>query len=242
MEAVIRFPLGGIPVEIRPSFWLVAVLIAPFPLSAALRPSLLPYLLVWVGVVAVSVLVHEAGHAFSARRLGATVSITLYAVGGYTAWEAPHPVGPWKRAGLAAAGSCVGLLLGAVAWLLGPRSLPPDPGLLTFGVVSFWQVNILWGVLNWLPVRPLDGGHMLLGVLEGLLGDRGRKIADVIFPLATLAGAVAAFAGGLVLLGIFALVLLAGEVREWRAPSPGAPPAPSPQAAAAGDGNGNEDL
>lgn len=247
---MLRFSVRGIPVEIRPSFWLVAALIAPFPITSALRLALLPFLVVWIGVVTVSVLLHEGGHAFLARRFGATVSITLYAVGGYTTWQTPAALGPWKRAAVAAAGSGVGFVLGGVAWWLGPSGMPPAPSPAELAVVSFWQVNILWGVLNWLPIRPLDGGHIFLGVLEGLFGATGRKVADVMFPLTTLAGAVLAFRAGLVLLGLFALVLLVNEARGWRSsptPSDSLSDSPSDPPPIADDGalpqrDGNEDL
>lgn len=226
---MLRFPVGGIPVEIRPSFWLVAILIAPFPLADALRPGLLPYLLVWTLVVGISVLAHEAGHAFSARRFGARVSVRLYAVGGATMWEASEPLGPWQRTGIAAAGSAVGVALGGIALWLGPLLLPAGPGVAHFAVTSFARVNLVWGVLNWIPVRLLDGGHVLSGALEGLFGERGVRVADVVFPVVTLIGVVVAFRSGLVLLGIVAVALLVGEVRYHR-----------PRAAVAADGN--EDL
>lgn len=226
---MLRFSVGGIPVEIRPSFWLVAALIAPLPLAGALRPGILPYLLVWVVVVGVSVLAHEAGHAFSARRFGARVSVKLYAVGGATTWEAPEPLGPWQRTGIAAAGSAVGVALGGLATWLGPLLLPAGPGVAHFAVTSFAQVNLVWGVLNWIPVRLLDGGHVLSGTLEGLFGERGVRVADVVFPVVTLIGVVAAFRSGLVLLGIAAVALLVGEARHLR-----------PRTAVAPDGN--EDL
>ena len=248
---VLRFSVRGIPVEIRPSFWLVAALIAPFPIASSLRPALLPFLLVWIVVVTVSVLLHEGGHAFLARRFGATVSITLYGVGGYTTWQTPAALGPWRRTAVAAAGSVVGFVLGGVAWWLGPDAMPPVPSPAELAVVSFWQVNILWGVLNWLPIRPLDGGHIFLGVLEGLFGATGRKMADLMFPLTTLAGAVLAFRAGLVLLGLFALFLLVNEARGWRrgtsSDSPSDALSSDPPSAIVDEGplfehDGNEDL
>lgn len=229
MVSVLRFSVGGIPVEIRPSFWLVAVLIAPFSLAGSLRPALLPYVLVWMAVVAVSVLAHEAGHALSAHRAGARVSVKLYAVGGATTWETSRPLGPWQRTGIAAAGSAVGIVLGGIATWLGPLLPSSGPGLADFALTSFAQVNLVWGVLNWIPVRLLDGGHVLSGTLEGLFGERGVRIADIVFPVVTLVGVVVAFRSGLVLLGIVALALLVGDLQYLR-----------PRTAVAADGN--EDL
>lgn len=211
---MLRFSALGVPVEVKPSFWIVALLIAPFSLTAGFRVELVPYVLAWVLVVAVSVLAHEGGHAVVARRFGADVAVTLYAVGGATSWETRAPLGPWPRTVIAAAGSGVGFVLGGIAQVLGPGAMPVQPSIAEFAVVSFAQVNLAWGILNWIPIRPLDGGHIFLGLLEGVLGARGRRVADVLFPLATLAGAVFAFRQGLVLLGVFALLLLVGEVRR----------------------------
>lgn len=221
---MLRFSVLGIPVEIKPSFWLVALLIAPFPISSAFSFRTFPFLFAWVAIVGVSVLAHEGGHALVARLFGAEASVTLYAVGGYTTWQTADAIGPWRRTLIAAAGSAVGFVLGGLVWWFGPSTMPPVPSPGEFALVSFWQVNLLWGVLNWLPIRPLDGGHIFVGVLEGMLGSKGVRVADVLFPLTTLAGALYAFQRGLVLLGALALFLLVGEFRRWR---PGGQPVPA---------------
>ncbi|MET0697122.1 MAG: hypothetical protein ABWZ58_06810, partial [Acidimicrobiia bacterium] len=99
------FRLIGIPVTIRPSFLLIAALIG----FTSRRP--LVYLVAWVAIVFVSILIHELGHAITARSYGAEVEIELNGIGGLTSWSVPgKELGPGQRALVAAAGSGVGVL------------------------------------------------------------------------------------------------------------------------------------
>ncbi|MBI5544732.1 MAG: M50 family metallopeptidase, partial [Deltaproteobacteria bacterium] len=74
----IRFRLGPIPVAIEPGFWLMSL---AFGLSARLG---FEAILLWVGVVLVSVLVHELGHALVALVFGVRSHISLHTFGGLT--------------------------------------------------------------------------------------------------------------------------------------------------------------
>lgn len=223
---MLRVSLLGIPLEIRPSFWLVALLIAPLPFEALFRARAYPFYAAWIGVVLVSVVAHEMGHALLARRFGATVAMTLYALGGYTTWETVDPLGPWRRVGVAAAGSAVGFALGGGAWALAGSGILPELNVLQFAVEVFWQVNLLWGVLNWLPIRPLDGGHIFLGILQGIFGRRGSTIADVLFPLFTIGAGLLAWWQGFTIAAFLAVFVLVEEIREWTARRSAARPRP----------------
>jgi Zn-dependent protease len=216
---VIRFRALGIPLTIRPSFWLIALLIAPLPFSYLTRLRAYPFYLAWIGVVLVSVVAHELGHGLVARRLGARTEIVLYALGGYTAWSTEEHLGPWRRVTVAASGSVVGFVLGGGVWLLHRNGFSTDLGVATFAMEAFWRVNLLWGVLNWLPIRPLDGGHIFLGTLQGLFGRVGVRIADVVFPLFTVVAGWWAYSRGYVFAAFLALFVLAEEYRHWSARS-----------------------
>lgn len=184
------------------------------------------FLVMWVLIVFVSVLAHELGHALVARRFGAGSEITLFALGGLTSWEAPRGLSPWRRVAVAASGSAVGFVLGGMVWLAVSSGLVEVYGLVRRGVSLFIVVNVFWGVLNWLPIRPLDGGHIFSGILQALLGKTGERIADVLFPMFTLAAGVWAWQEGLVFAGLLALFVLLDELRRWwpRAPRQGPPP------------------
>ena len=64
-----------------------------------------------------------------------------------------------RRALVAAAGSEVGVLFGGAVWLF-RRFTGPYDEVAGFVVSTLILVNVFWGLLNWLPIRPLDGGHL----------------------------------------------------------------------------------
>jgi len=238
----VKLHLFDIPVHIKWSFWLIALLIAPFSLDTWLESAVIRLMAVWALVVLVSVLVHELGHAIVARHYGAKVSITLYALGGYTIWETATPLGPWRRVAIAASGSAVGFALGGLVWA-GLDVYEPASRVLNFGLAAFWQVNLVWGVLNWLPIRPLDGGHIFSGFLEGSLGPkRGSRVANVVFPVFTAAAGWYAWRQGLVFAAFLAGFVLLSEVQRFgagrRPPPQQAPPERFLFEDTGGDGDG----
>ncbi|MCW2793804.1 MAG: peptidase [Nocardioides sp.] len=157
---------------------LIAVVMAPRVEEASPGLGALKYVagLAFAVVLYGSVLLHEASHAFMARRYGFPVSsITLHFLGGMTAieGEARKPreefmiavVGPLTS--LAVGGAAVGL------WFLGPE------GLILMAVEGLAGANLLVGVLNLIPGLPLDGGRVLKSVVWGITGNphRGTIVA-----------------------------------------------------------------
>lgn len=222
---MIRFSLGSIPVEVRPSHFLVALLLSlrygqeGAAIVTQHRPGTDPnvqWLFVggWVLVIAVSVLVHELGHALAAKAFGFSPHITLIAFGGVTHTEAPQGM-PWtKEAVLTLAGPLFGLLLAiacAGAWLLipAPPGAPPSPELATLlgrtALRRAAELNTFWSVFNLLPLIPLDGGKLAYLIATRLFGGRGVLVAHVL-SLATLVGVLLLLSPGpigLVLLALF---------------------------------------
>ena len=80
----LRFWALGFPVRVHPFFWLVAALLG----LGDGRPQ---PVVIWVGVVFVSVLVHELGHALAARYFRWPASIVLYGGGGLALLEERRP-------------------------------------------------------------------------------------------------------------------------------------------------------
>ena len=153
-----RFVLLGFPVRVDLSFWLVAALIA------ARRP--LELVLLWVGVVFVSILVHELGHAVVARRYGMRPRIDLYSMGGLTSFDASRRLTPRRSIALSLAGPAFGFALAGLV-LAGERFLPPDTHYYARVVVGDLEwVNFGWGLVNLLPVLPLDGGSVMRRLIE----------------------------------------------------------------------------
>jgi Zn-dependent protease len=178
----LRFSLFGFPVRVHLSFLVIAVLIGlSGPEPDAARAA------VWVAVVLVSVLVHELGHAFAARFVGAEPSIDLYALGGLTAFAPPRPLGRVQAIGISLAGPFSGFALGLLvlsgASVFGVEHPSPfvGPGAPVVDVVigaSIW-VNLYWGFVNLLPILPLDGGNVLRSMLPGDPATRDRVAAGL---------------------------------------------------------------
>jgi Zn-dependent protease len=119
-----------------------------------------------------SVLLHELGHALTARRHGIGVrGITLELLGGWTEMDRDAP-NPRVDALVSLAGPAVSLVLGGLA--TGAALALPDRTVA--GQIAFQLAvsNILVAIFNVLPGLPLDGGRALRAVIWALLKDRNR--------------------------------------------------------------------
>jgi stage IV sporulation protein FB len=209
---LLRFKLVGIPIEVRTSFLLIAAFLG-------FRLNRVDLILVWIGIIFISILVHELGHALTARHYGSEVAIELNAIGGLTSWTLPEDgITPGRRALIAAAGSATGLAFGGLVWLAATR-FGPYQGMWGFALDYLVTINVLWGLLNWLPIRPLDGGHLFSSLLERVAPDRGEKIANIVFFATAAAGVIAAVIFDYIFAAILAGWLLWGEVSRLMGPS-----------------------
>lgn len=158
----LRFRLFGFPVRVHPWFWIGACLLGASALNTGLE-----YLAAWVAVVFVSILVHELGHAAAFRWYGTDADIVLYAFGGL-AVPAGTVSGRWRRVAVALAGPLAGFALCGLAygtnaafeWAVQDNGRAANGPIVAafYGFLVF--VNLVWGVLNLLPVYPLDGGQV----------------------------------------------------------------------------------
>ena len=193
------------PVTVRSSFLIVAALIGFLGVGS------IEQTIAWIFIVFVSILIHELGHAFTARRFGSQVAIELNGFGGLTRWAAAeNEVTPGRRAVIAAAGSAVGLAFGGIVWLVASQFGPYEP-LLAFILENTIYVNVFWGLLNWLPIRPLDGGHLLQSLLDKIAPKRGDSIARVIFIVTAAVALALAIRFRLIFIAVLAGWLLLSE-------------------------------
>ncbi len=197
----LRFELFGFPVRVQMSFFVVVVLLGLFP------GATLSTVLIWTGVAAVSILWHELGHAFAARRLGSSPTIDLYSFGGLTHWRPRTDATRWHLISVALAGPVAGMALGGAVAGIATLAGGFGSGNLRFLVVVVLWINLGWGLVNLLPVLPLDGGHVLAELLPGNREQRWRRAAVV----SVVTGVAAAIA--LVIVGfMFAALVFAWAV------------------------------
>jgi Zn-dependent protease len=158
---MIRFSLFGIPVEIQPFFWISLVILG----GAAGADTAAEIFEIGLFVLAgfISILVHELGHALTARSFGATSRITLEAFGGYAAYAGVE-LSRWQSFLVTAAGPAIQIALGAAVFFL-MQYLPDLSDHGTYFLSVLWTISLFWAILNLLPVLPLDGGQMLNAAL-----------------------------------------------------------------------------
>lgn len=212
-----RLKLFGTPIEVRPSFFVVAVLLSmprSFDVGELLRVG------AWVLVVTVSILWHELGHALAIRAFGHQARIELYSLGGLTRWDDAAQPGPGQRAVVSLAGPLAGLVVGGLV-LLSARWVLPAPGT-AWGTLSSYLlwVNVAWGAVNLVPLLPLDGGHVMAAGLDAATRGRGRLASQVISVVVAVGLCVAAVAlrwPWVALLAAWAGTSTLGGMRESRA-------------------------
>jgi stage IV sporulation protein FB len=200
----LNFTLAGIPVRIHPFFWVAGLLLGP-------REGGPPVILFWILAFFLGILCHELGHALVMRSQGMLPWITLYGFGGLASSNQPHGFGrgnsdAWRQIFISAAGPLAGFVLAVIAIifvrLLGCQVfyLVGAPfGLMAYVVdvsgvthpqlVAFANnllfVTIVYGILNLLPIYPLDGGQIAREVLVTILGGQGGIRHSLILSLFT---------------------------------------------------------
>lgn len=122
----------------------------------------------WVFAVFTSILVHELGHALTSRLFGASPRIVLHGLGGATLGTVPQVSVQTRvqRSLIILAGPGAGFLLaGCIVTVC--ILFPPDADS-TAAIVSsmFIQINLVWGIINLLPLLPLDGGQLVRVLLS----------------------------------------------------------------------------
>ncbi len=124
----------------------------------------------------------------AAKNYGAYPEIRLHGLGGLTIM----PGGYFNRAQnifVSAAGPMAGFALCGLAWLI-DRAYPPRPYSIPDVLLgTFIYINLIWTLLNLLPILPLDGGQ----ILRDLLGPQNIKIAIWIGVICAGAAAIWAF-------------------------------------------------
>lgn len=198
---------GPIPIAIHPYFWIFAALVG------WLYGQNLLGMLIWIGIIFVSVLVHEFGHALMAVFFKQKAKIQLVAFGGLTSYDGKVPLKFWQQFLIVLNGPLFGFGLCLIAtWLL---KAPLSP--MTYGIIKTIQIaNLFWSAVNLLPVLPLDGGQLLRIGLEGFWGAQGFKVSLLISALLSFSFACLGFIFGYFIAGAFFFLFAFQSFDSWR--------------------------
>lgn len=167
------FPFFGTPVRVTPWFWLIGV-VTGWPFLSA---NQVDRLLIWIGVLFVSILVHELGHAIAGRCFGWPSSVFLYHLGGVTVY--PYRTGETTGRSIVTsfAGPWAGFLLFGLTWGIRAGLNAADIHYHYYIEVAFqfsiW-INFYWTLVNLAPVYPLDGGQIAHAALSHYRGRKGE--------------------------------------------------------------------
>jgi len=190
------FKLFGFPIKVDLSFFVVAAFLG---MNDNVRVWM-----IWVVAVFVSVLIHEMGHAFAGRRFGLRPAIRLTTFGGLTSWYGGGRLTPRESILVSLAGPAAGFATGFLVLALS-RDLPAEAPYLRVAVGHLLWVNFGWGILNLLPLLPLDGGNVLRSGIHMLRGYPDEITPLRVSILVGVAGAVLAITNG-----FFYAAMLAG--------------------------------
>lgn len=159
---MIQFSLFKIPIRVELWFWLTLAFIGGVLGVDGKEAFFLLLLFMIAGFI--SILVHELGHALTAKAFGKRVEIVLQAFGGYAAYSGGAPLDRTRTFLVTAAGPALQIVLGVVVYLFS-QSLPGMSPQATYFVKVLYAISFIWAILNLLPVLPLDGGRLLQTIL-----------------------------------------------------------------------------
>ncbi len=166
---MIQFSLFNIPIRVLPWFWVTMAFIGGV-LRADTKEELF-YLLLFMLAGFISILVHELGHALTAKHYGKQVEIVLQAFGGYAAYSGGGRLSRLQSFLITAAGPAIQILLGVAVLIL----IKQVDGISERGQYFFTTlclISFAWAILNLLPVLPMDGGRLL----ETMLGPQRIRL------------------------------------------------------------------
>lgn len=175
-----QFRLFNIPVFVRSSFWIFLLLYTFYASSDPVKMILMAI------IIGGSLLIHELGHAFAARKFGRDPEITIEAFGGYATYSSLG-LDEKKQFAITFAGPLFTALLIVLPYYF----------LKNHFFVLYWpnyfsyhlmQMNIYWLLVNLAPLQPLDGGKMAGFLLRKCFGERGDYFSIHLGNVTALAG------------------------------------------------------
>jgi Zn-dependent protease len=162
--------VAGITIQVHWTFVILIVWVILLHVMRGAGPAGAAAGVALVLAVFACVVLHELGHALTAKRFGIpTKDITLLPIGGVARLQR-MPEEPGQELLVAAAGPAVNVVIAGVLWGFLVLAQATEP-LSEFSIVSgnvpaqlMW-INVMLVAFNLLPAFPMDGGRMLRALL-----------------------------------------------------------------------------
>ncbi len=180
----ISFRLAGIPIRISPMFWIITFVLGwgdgDFKSVA-----------IWVGCVLFSVIVHEMGHGLTNKIFGRRPAIVLHGMGGLCFSEGPS-LSSWKRVLVLFNGPLAGFMIYGIIYLTTQNQPLTDPNVREI-LNNLIFINLFWGLINLIPIWPLDGGQIMGVILQKISLRRGQELTHGLSLVVSGIGAILVF-------------------------------------------------
>jgi Zn-dependent protease len=177
------------------------------------------YALIWIPILFLSVLFHEFAHAAAIALFGFGAShIVLGGMGGHTANENMRNARPWQDVVISVAGPVSNFLLAvACTYLYRNTAIGGTDKMLIVLLPTMAAASIWWGLLNLIPVPPLDGGHATRSFFKMFLTDRTSFVLSTWIAL-VIGGVIAiwGFTQGQFFLAFFLVMMLYAVWQRWQ--------------------------
>ena len=197
---------------------------------------------VWLaGSIAVLTLLHELGHALAARRTGAEAEISLGFLAGYASYRPTRELTRLEQAWISFAGPFAQILI-SVSVLAAMGVNPIDRASITDSAASaaIWWAGPAIGLLNLIPVLPLDGGNIVTSGLDRIFPGRAQLYMVYASITITLLGAAWLVLSGRQGFVLFIAFLLITQFQMLQATRPTQRASSPWELAAAAQANGKE--
>ncbi len=164
--------IAGIKIQVHWTFLILILWIVFANMRSGLETQEIVWSVLFILSIFVCVILHELGHALTARKFNIkTRQISILPIGGVAQLES-IPEKPKEELLVALAGPAVNVVIAAILYPIVQRDLQSLQNLARIGpsnfLVALMSINLWLAIFNLIPAFPMDGGR----VLRALLGFR----------------------------------------------------------------------
>jgi len=205
LQSLRIFKIMGIPIELHITFILLLILVY-FLWGFG---GLILYALLFTSVV-----LHELGHSYVAKKYGVNIAkIMLLPIGGVAMMDKIPREGEFR---IAVAGPLVSITLGILLLIFSKYVDFNVNGYSLFQSIGY--LNILLGIFNLLPAFPMDGGRILRAILSKKISYiKATKIASSIGQYFAFMMLIFGLLNMNIILILIAIFIYVGATQEYRA-------------------------